>query len=470
MSYDLTVAESDKATSISTKADNFQTIFKLEQSSELTTAGDRYWRFTNRVVPIEKALPIWASELDWFLTVLMGISQSLDLESLPAAQQPYPLAVRPAGTGALLVMLQRNVQGSELWVERWSSRRPNSSTPTGIQYFTYWYRDFRLQNWSRTKINLRNDWRDALRHFVAVQVAHFSNRLALEWTQLVKSNDVLPKEMPSLDHITVARTNHGLVRRIPWYPFCPNLSAARVLKHPLRRALLDACQAPISSAHLALKLENTIDEQTAREQLAWTVRYEDATLKNAFFFSIVRQDREDHFVATRAQPGFLADGLLSSLADVTTETDAKDPPAPSPQATDGIPIERLSQAKLIHRYAKSAFGYFPRPSHERARANRAAAAPSARLKQERWKILQWLDLESSAQANFTEPDPLKRILGWQRLALLRHDCATFFGNEREKDEAIGGLLDLAAHRHAAIIRGDRVPSTLRRSTQMPRPQ
>lgn len=471
MRYDLAAVARDASASLPTPPDSkLQTIFKFGPSSELTSGGDRYWRFTNRVIPLEKALPIWASELDWFLSVLMVISQNLDIECFAPAPEPYPLAVRPAGTGVLLVMLQRNIQGSELWVERWSSRQRNSGSPAGVQFSTYWYRDFKLQHFSRTKINLRDDWRDALSKFVRTQKANFDEVLVHHWAQLVKKSDALPKEMPPLDRITVARDSYGLLRRIPWYPFCPNASSARILNQPLRRALLDACQKPILAAHLVLKLEHSIDERTVREQLPWSVRYEDATLKDAFFFSITRQGKEDRFVATRAQPGFLADGLLTSLAEVTTATDARSPLAPSPQATDGIPIERLTQAKLIQGYSATTLGHFPRPSNDRARATRAAAAPPARLKQERWKMLQWLDLESSAQGNFSDPDPLKRVLGWQRLALLRYDCSVFFANEQAEDESVGELLDSAAQRHAAIIRGDRMPSMLRRSKQMPKPQ
>jgi hypothetical protein len=221
---------------------------------------------------------------------------------------------------------------------------------------------------------------------------------------------------------------------------------------------------------LAQRLENSVDERTVREQLTWTIRYENATLKDAFFFSILRQGNEDRFVATRAQPGFLADGLLTSLADAAKDSDTREPLGPLPQASDGIPIERLNQAKQIRGYANSALGHFPKPSNSRALATRAAAAPPARLKQERWKMLQWLDLESSAQANFSDPDPFRRVLAWQRLALLRHDSATLFGNEQQGNQAISDLLSLAAQRHAAIIRGNKLPSCLRRSKQLPRPQ
>jgi hypothetical protein len=244
----------------------------------------------------------------------------------------------------------------------------------------------------------------------------------------------------------------------------------RVLDQPLSRALLDACKAPVTAAHLAQKLSNTIDQRTVREQLSWTIRYDNATLKDAFFFSIVRHGKEDHFVATRMQPGFLSDGLLTSLAKASTHPDSSDPLGPSPQRPDGFPIEELLRAKSIHGYVESALGHFPRPSDARANAIRAAAAPSLRLKQERWKMLQWIDLETAAQANYSDSDPFRRVLQWQRLALLRHDCAVFFEDEKIENETVAELLDLAAQRHTAIVRGQKIPSVLRRSKQMPKPQ
>jgi hypothetical protein len=85
-------------------------------------------------------------------------------------------------------------------------------------------------------------------------------------------------------------------------------------------------------------------------------------------------------------------------------------------------------------------------------------------------MLQLLDLESAAQATFSDANALDAVLKLQRLALLRHDSLAFFSAEQSADAAIATLLEIAAKRHNAIVRGEALPSLLRRSKDMPRPK
>ena len=84
-------------------------------------------------------------------------------------------------------------------------------------------------------------------------------------------------------------------------------------------------------------------------------------------------------------------------------------------------------------------------------------------------MLQLLDLESAAQATFADANALNAVLKLQRLALLRHDSLAFFSAEQSENTAIASVLEIAAKRHNAIIRGEVLPSLLRRSKDMPRP-
>ena len=436
----------------------------------LRRTRDRYWRFTNQTVASERAVPIWASELQWFLASLEKLAEcSDDLTSLPPADIPYPFAVRPASTTMLLLLVKRNIEGSELWVERWASRRRDEKSPNGVLFSTYWYRDFKFGTLSQIKVNLRSRWQDSFRGFLTKQRARLANELSDGWTSFALRQNELPSEMPPLDRITVARNGANSIRRTPWYAFCPDATEVRVLEHSLRRTLLDACNTPATIPNMAQRMQNAVDERAIREQLSWTIRYEDETLTNGYFFGIIRQGQEDRFVATRAQPGFLADPLLTALASIEPQEPSEIPFGQSPQSPNGLPLSRLREAKLIDGFLSSALGRFPQPSRDRIRATRAAAVASTRLKQERWKMLQLLDLESAAQATFPDPNALTAVLKLQRLALLRHDSLAFFSAEQSEDMAVASVLESAAKRHNAIIRGEVLPSLLRRSKDMPRP-
>ena len=112
--------------------------------------------------------------------------------------------------------------------------------------------------------------------------------------------------MPPLDRITVARNGANSIRRTPWYAFCPDATEVRVLEHSLRRTLLDACNTPATIPNMAQRMQNAIDERAIREQLSWTIRYEDETLTNGYFFGIIRQGQGEYrFVAHALSQGFL---------------------------------------------------------------------------------------------------------------------------------------------------------------------
>jgi hypothetical protein len=464
------VRNSHKARSVGRSRTGGQAPFQLAPAEALTSTCDRYWRFTNQTVPSERAVPIWTSELEWFLAALAKLAEyPTDLTSLPYADVAYPFAVRPAGTTMLLLLIKRNIQGSELWVERWASRRRDEKSPNGVQFSTYWYRDFRFGTFSQIKVNLRTGWQDSFRDFLTNHRARLADELSRGWTTFALRQKELSREMPPLDRITVARSGANSIRRTPWYAFCPDATEARVLEHSLRRTLLDACNTPTTIPDVAQRIRNALDERAIREQLSWTIRYEDETLTSGYFFGIIRQVQEDRFVATRAQPGFLADPLLTALAKIEPTGSSELPFGPSPQSPSGLPLSRLRDGKLIDGFLTSAFGRFPQPSRDRVRATRAAAAASTRLRQERWKMLQLLDLESAAQATFPDVDALNAVLKLQRLALLRHDNLAFFLAEQSENPAIARVLEIAAKRHNSIIRGEVLPSFLRRSKDMPRP-
>lgn len=104
-----------------------QAPLQLVPAEALTSTRDRYWRFTNQTVPSERAVPIWASELEWFLAALAKLVECpTDLTSLPYADVPYPFAVRPAGTTMLLLRHESLYLSCSLIVALWVIQRCNT--------------------------------------------------------------------------------------------------------------------------------------------------------------------------------------------------------------------------------------------------------------------------------------------------------------------------------------------------------
>src|SRR5208283_5156026 len=119
-----------------------------------------------------------------------------------------------------------------------------------------------------------------------------------------------------------------------------------VLTKSLRRLLLEACSTPCTAQQLAQRV-GTVDVVTVRNELVWTARYDDETLRESAFLTPIRLDQVDHLVATIRPPSFLADPLLTALVTVPAQGKPLGAMGPSPQRPQGFPMADLLNAKLI---------------------------------------------------------------------------------------------------------------------------
>jgi len=74
----------------------------IEFAVDLTSAGDRYWRIvdSNRVL----TPPIWAGEIDWLISSLERIAETLDPKNFPDDHQAYPIEYIFRGTDAVVLL------------------------------------------------------------------------------------------------------------------------------------------------------------------------------------------------------------------------------------------------------------------------------------------------------------------------------------------------------------------------------
>ena len=182
----------------------------------------------------------------------------------------------------------------------------------------------------------------------------------------------------------------------------------------------------------------------------------------------MRSEGVDRVVAVMRVASFLADPLLTALATVAATHAPQGKIGQSPQRPDGLPMQKLRDAKLLaDGIFSTVVGDYPLPTSKECEATRAAARPSPRLRQERWFVLQWLDLESRCQVNLVCSNDLRWAQRWQRLALLRFDCATLLEENLDRAD-IDGLLAQARERHSLSLSGAFQPSPLLRSKNLPR--
>jgi hypothetical protein len=439
----------------------------LRKSGDLKTrTGDFYWRIGGSSDHLQNALPIWSSEVDWLISELDNIAVALEPDNFPVNEEVYPLAFRPIGKSAILLALKRNRDISELWIERWSAVNPGANNPTVRAFSTYWYCNRPFLPSSRLKLPLNSGWKASLRGFANKWAEDLRQRTILTWEGLRMTNSDLPAEPPPRSRIVVACSQQGHQRRIPFYPSCQPHEAT-VLDRPLRRVLLEACSEPLTYKEVARRV-GSIDSDAARNELTWTSRYDNETLSEAAFLVPMRSENVDRIVATMRAPSFLADPLLSALAPVPAMLAPQGNIGPSPQRPDGLPLEKLRSAKLLAEGTfPTSLGDYPLPTPKECENTRAAAKSSSRLRQERWLVLQWLDVESRCQLNTVCNDRFRRVLGWQKLALLRFDCATLFDEIASRAE-VDDLLTKARERHALSMSGAFQPSPLLRSKNLPR--
>jgi hypothetical protein len=440
---------------------------RRELATQPTKQGDRFWRLGGPQVEPENGLPIWASEVTWLIAVLEDIADTLALDCFAPEEQQYPLAFRPTGTHAVALLLQRHRGGSELWIERWSGVHQNALATQGVMFSAYWYCDKPYRSFSRLILPLKSDWAEALRNFVREWRQDLEQDKVLVWARLVGIGDHLPQEAPPVSQIVVTIPTSAGDRHISFYPFCPPPTEARVLDKPLRRVLLETCSEPRTARQVAQRVV-VVDATTVRNDLVWTARYDDETLREAAFLTPVQSKQVDYLVATLRLPSFLADPLLTALAPVRSEGKPYGEAGPSPQRPEGLPLSKLRGQKMIDSQVLStALGDYPLPTPAEVKNTRAAAMASPRLRREWRRVLQWLDLESRCQVNLATRDRLRRVLGWQKLALLRFDCIQFLAND-VGNPAVLSVIREAATRHALSLAGTMQPAPLLRSQNLPR--
>lgn len=437
-------------------------------SGQLTAHGDRYWRIGGKLTEPAKGPPIWNSEVEWLVEKFDDIAETLAPEIFKPSQCEYPLAFRPKATQALAILLSRSQNSTEIWIERWSAVQPNASSKSNVQFSTYWYCNRPFSSYSRLRLPLGNDWRKNIKDF-AHKWRELLRQTAIEqWTGLREHDGTLPADQPPDRRVLVTISNGAGNRRVQYYPFCPQPRDPIVLAKPLRRLLLEACNTP-RTAQQAAQMAGFVEVNAARGELAWTARYDDDTLREAVFLTTIRIDGQDHLSATFRPPSFLADPLLTALAPLSHNAQLQGHLGPSPQRPEGLPVTQLRAAGLIEdRLLGSAIGDYPKPVSAEAENTRAAAASALRMNQERWKLLQWLDIESRCQANLHALDQKRRALAWQRLSLLRFDGLNSL-SEQSSSGHIGELLANAKDCHALSIAGKLKPSLLRRSKDLPKP-
>ncbi len=446
---------------------SWSTIARLTLHPEPTKSGDRYWRFTNGSVAPEKGVPIWASEIDWFIESLSAVAAGLDPSLFRPNAQPYPLLVRAGGSTVLLLMLRKNELGQDLIVERWSSAVGAPRAGEQRIFSTYWYKDFKLQTQSGISIPLREDWPAALSDCAATQRAILDAALEADWRRLVRHQD-LPHAVPPRSRVTIARKQApDPSRRTPWYPSCPDAGQAVILPKPIRSVLFEAAAQPVSAEGLVQRIQHALDRRSITEQLPWTARYENATLADSVFFGLVTMAQSDLYLATRVPVSFTSDPLLSALVEAAPPAAAETALGPIPQDPERRTLKELQGRGLIGGFLATVLGRYPKPAESRVKATRKAAEPSKRLRRERWRVLQLAQLEAASQSNFTDPRSDYRVLGWQRLALLRHDAEHHFSDDRVG--LVAGLLDELKGQHVAILAGKASQTILVRSRDLPKP-
>jgi hypothetical protein len=437
-----------------------------ELVEEPTKNGDLYWRLGTSLVRPPRGPPIWVSEVDWIVSAIKDIADTLVVDEFAPSQRTYPLAFRPSGKHALVILLQRDRLTSELWIERWSAAHKGGSANQEVVFSAYWYCNKPFLPYSRLKIPLTSGWAESLRVFASQWDTQLRRAAAQAWKDFSSADKSLPTKQPPENQIVVAIPTAAGERRISFYPFCPRPRDPSVLPKSLHRVLLEACNVPHTAQQISPRV-NFINIDSIRNELAWTARYTDETLREAAFFSPVRVDKSDHLVATLRLPSFLADPLLTSISPLTPAGKSSGQFGPSPQRPEGLPIAELRNGRLIQDHLfRAAVGDYPLPSKNEMENTRSAAKASPRLKQDSRLILQWLDLESRCQVNLIPTDILRRVLGWQRLALLRFDCTTFLADELATDE-VAKLVAEAQKRHHSTVVGKLEFAPLLRSRELP---
>jgi hypothetical protein len=365
-------------------------------------------------------------------------------------------------------LLHRETRSSELWIERWSSAHRGGGGKEEIQFSRYWYCKHPFYPSSRLKLPLGSDWPSGLRNFARGWRETLQKSSSSEWVKLKDANNNLPDDLPPPDRIVVTVSPPmGHDRQLPFYPFHSPLRDAVVLEKPLRRLLLEACGTPRSAGQVA-QIMGHVDEQSVRGELIWTARYEDRTLRQAAFFTAIRRDGQDQLSATLRLPSFLADPLLSALTPLSLRGKPTGRLGQSPQRTEGLPLAELRKQKLVGtEMLATSVGDYPLPVPAEIERTRAAAKPAPRLAQEKWRILQWLDIESRCQVNLRPTDQQRRVLAWQRLALLHFDCVVLLTKEMA-DPAVSSLVAEARKRFERSVAGTLEPTTLLRSRDLPR--
>jgi hypothetical protein len=178
--------------------------------------------------------------VDWLLSAIRDIADTVVVEEFAPSQRTYPLAFRPSGKHALVILLQRDRSTSELWIERWSAAHKGGDADQKVSFSGYWYCNKPFLPHSRLKILLTADWAESLRSFAREWNAQLRQAAAQAWKGFTSADKSLPAESPPEDRIVVAIPTAGGERRASYYPFCPGAyNPSILLKRLLAEAMLD---------------------------------------------------------------------------------------------------------------------------------------------------------------------------------------------------------------------------------------